>query len=235
MAVKCPKCGGEVVQATPEIAKCKKCGAAFKRKAPVAKGGVANSAPKQKKKGGGCLTAIIVVFLILIFLGVIGVMFGTDAPEKIENENSDSTEVQKKTDADDSSGDTFSIGETAELNDVQVTMTDYVESNGSEWNAPSDGNVFVLVEFEIANNSNEELAISSALSFEAYADDYALNYALNAMIDNSSQTQLDGSIAPGKKMRGWIGYEVPSDWNNLEIHFTDNVWSNNKFKFEIKK
>lgn len=89
-------------------------------------------------------------------------------------------------------------------------MTDYKESAESEWNSPSGGNVFVLIEFEIENNSSEKLAISSALSFEAYADDYALNYALNAMMDNE-QTQLDGNIASGKKMRGWIGYEVPEN------------------------
>ena len=72
-------------------------------------------------------------------------------------------------------------------------------------------------------------------SFEAYADDYALNYSLNALLDKQDSTQLDGTVASGKKMNGWIGYEVPADWKNLEIHFTDNVWSSNKFIFNISK
>ena len=36
-------------------------------------------------------------------------------------------------------------------------------------------------------------------------------------------------------MNGVIGYEVPADWKTIEIHFKDNVWSSNKFKFEITK
>lgn len=129
----------------------------------------------------------------------------------------------------------FYIGETAELNNVQVTMTNYSESYGSEFNYPADGNVFVLAEFEIVNNTNNDLAISSMLSFSAYADDYALDYSLGALMEKGNANQLDGTIASGKKMKGVIGWEVPTDWEVIEIHFTDNVWSNNKFKFEIDK
>ena len=117
---------------------------------------------------------------------------------------------------------------------MQVTLLSYKESKGSEYNKPSDGNVFLMAEFEIVNNSDSELNVSSMLSFEAYADDYALNYSISALMDNEDR-QLDGTIAAGKKMKGYIGYEVPKDWSTVEIHFTDDVWSNNKFKFEIKK
>ena len=95
-------------------------------------------------------------------------------------------------------------------------------------------NIFLLAEFEIANNTDKELGISSMLSFEAYADDYKLDYSLGAMIDKEG-SQLDGSIAAGKKMKGWIGWEVPQDYQNVEIQFTDNVWSSDKFIFVIEK
>ena len=72
-------------------------------------------------------------------------------------------------------------------------------------------------------------------SFEAYADDYALNYSVSALLEKNDQNQLDGTIAAGKKMNGVIGYEIPADWKTIEIHFKDNVWSSNKFKFEITK
>lgn len=131
-----------------------------------------------------------------------------------------------------SSEDTFGLLETAEMNDVQVRMTDYVESKGSEWNEPQEGKVYVLVEFEISNNSDSDISVSSLLSFDAYADGYATDLSLGALIDNENE-QLDGSIASGMKMRGWVGYEIPEDWKDLEIHFTENVWSGNKFKFLI--
>ena len=180
---------------------------------------------KQKKKGG-CLKVVLIViavFVVLIVIAAIG-GGGEETPSKVENTATDESQVE--TDAATEEQTTFGVGETAEMNDVQVTLLGYEESSGSEYNTPTEGNVFVLANFEIANNSDEELTISSMMSFEAYADDYALNY---------SATQLDGTIAPGKKMNGYIGYEVPADWATMEIHFVDNVWSNNKFVFEIAK
>ena len=44
-------------------------------------------------------------------------------------------------------------------------------------------------------------------SFEAYADDYELNYSVSALLEKNDQNQLDGTIAAGKKRNGVIGYE----------------------------
>ena len=204
----------------------------------------------KKKKGGKAKWIVLAVVLVIIIGAVAG--GGSDKPKKVADTGSDTTKSETKeaaSEKDDTSDqadseetetqteekDTFGIGEVAEMNDIQVTMVNYTESEGSEYNKPSDGNEFVLVEFEIANNSDSEMTVSSMVSFEAYADDYALNYSLNAAVDNPDANQLDGTIAAGKKMNGVIGYEVPKDWKNLEIHFTDNVWSSNKFKFEITR
>lgn len=196
---------------------------------------------ENQKKKGGCLKIILIVIAVIAVILIIAAVAGggQDTPVKVENTDSERNQTDDATEESEEQNDvseqqaSFGVGETAEMNDVQVTMTGYEESSGSEYNTPADGNEFVLIDFEIANNSDSELNISSMLSFEAYADDYALNYSLNAMIENEDEAQLDGTIAPGKKMSGAIGYEVPTDWSELEIHFTDNVWSNNKFVFVI--
>ena len=54
------------------------------------------------------------------------------------------------------------------------------------------------------------------------------------MIDKSDST-LDGSVAAGKKMKGWIGYEVNADWGKVQIEFSPEVWKSKKFKFLIEK
>ncbi|MEY8508416.1 DUF4352 domain-containing protein [Lachnospiraceae bacterium 42-17] len=213
----------------PTTKLCKHC------KTEIPKG--AKVCPKCRKKQSGILKWIIIAVVII---GIIGAAAGgkDDKPSKVgdvkstkeqqnNGESSDSTESQEKETV-------FRLGEIAELNGVQVTMTDFIESVGSEFNTPTEGNVFALAEFEITNNSDEELAISSMLSFEAYADDYALNYSLTALLEKDGN-QLDGTIAPGKKLKGWIGWEVAQDYQNVEIHFTDNVWSNNKFVFLYEK
>ena len=192
--------------------------------------------PNCRKKQGGIGKWIVIGIIVVIFLAV-AFGGGDDKQKKVENNTTTTQQGEndndKKADTQETK-DIFTVGETAEMNDVQVTLLKYSESKGSEYNKPSDGNVFLMAEFEIVNNSDSEMNVSSMLSFEAYADDYALNYSLGAITENNDP-QLDGTIAAGKKMKGYIGYEVPKDWSTVEIHFTDDVWSDNKFKFEIKK
>lgn len=196
---------------------------------------------EKPKKKGSCLKTILIVIAVIVVLGVIGsIAGGDDEPKKVENTNTENTQTESTStettsEPQEDEQTVFGPGETAEMNGIQVSFVGYEENVGSEYNAPTEGNVFVLANFEISNNSDSEISVSSMMSFEAYADDYALNYSLGALMSKTDGTQLDGTIAPGKKMNGWIGYEVPADWSSVEIHFTDNVWSDNKFVFEIAK
>ena len=126
---------------------------------------------------------------------------------------------------------TFKLGDCVELKDVVVTFVSVAESTGSEFNKPEEGNVYILCEFEIVNNSKEDITVSSIMSFEAYCDDYACDYSLGALMEKGNKDQLDGSVAAGKKMKGVIGYEVPTDWAELEIQYTLDMFSNDKIVF----
>lgn len=207
---------------------CKHCKSEIPKAAKVCP----NCRKKQGRFGKWIVIGIVVIILLAAVFGG-----GDDKPKKVENKTASTQQGEndnnKEADTQEEK-DIFTVGETAELNDVQVTLLKYSESKGSEFNKPTDGNVYLMAEFEIVNNSDSEMNVSSVMSFEAYADDYSLNYSFGALMDNEDR-QLDGTIAAGKKMKGYIGYEVPKDWSTVEIHFTDDVWSNNKFKFEIKK
>lgn len=124
----------------------------------------------------------------------------------------------------------FQVGEKVELNNVITTLVGVEENTGSTFNKPTEGNVFLICEFEIENNSNEELAISSLMSFDAYCDDYSTNLSLTAIV-SSDKNQLDGTVAPGKKMKGIVGYEVPNDWEKIEIVFSPDFWSRKDITF----
>ena len=187
------------------------------------------------KRQGGTLKYILIAVAVFIVMGVVVAGFGKDdGPKKVNTNNSVEDDTKNDATTEENKKDTFTVGETAEMQDIQVTLSNYEESEGSNFYKPSEGKVFVLAEFEIANNSDKDLAISSLLSFKAYADDYSLNYSVAAMIDKSDST-LDGSVAAGKKMKGWIGYEVNADWGKVEIEFSPEVWKSKKFKFLIEK
>lgn len=205
---------------------CKHCQTEIPKKAKVC--------PNCRKKQGGKLKWIIIAIVVIAIIGSVAGS-GDDEPKKVADSENNSTNVTdiKKDNVEKEEKTTFYVGETAELKGVQVTMTNFEESTGKDYIIPTDGNVFVLAEFEITNNTNGEISVSSILSFEAYADDYSLNYSVSAMTLKDSQ--LDGTIAAGKKMKGWIGWEVPEDYEKVEIHFKDNVWSSKKFVFLYEK
>ena len=203
----CKACGEQVAKTAKT---CPHCGAKMKKGHPVAIG--------------------ILVVLILI---AIAVSTGeSDTPKKVESPAKATTQM---TEAPKNEKNAFLLGETAELNDVQVTLANVTESQGSAYNKPSDGNVFVLCEFEIENHSDQEINVSSMMSFNAYCDDYTCTYSLSALLEKGNKNQLDGKIAAGKKFNGVIGYEVPSDWQELEVHFTPDFWRGKDITFIATK
>lgn len=167
------------------------------------------------------------VIIVAIILAVIGA--GNSGPKKVgQNEPDNSGNVSQPNVPDNnvssSSESKFYVGDKVELNNIIVSLDAVTENNGSTYNKPGDGNVFVICSFTIENNSSSEINISSILCFDAYCDSYACNYSLTAQME-SSDNQLDGAVAAGKKMKGSIGFEVPVDWQELEIHFTPDFWA----------
>ena len=94
---------------------------------------------------------------------------------------------------------------------------------------------FILFEFNIANNSGEELVVSSMMNFDTYCDDYSCSLSISALLEKGNKEQLDGTVAAGKRMNGVIGYEVPADWQELEIHYTPDFLADNDIIFVATK
>lgn len=206
-----------------KIVKCKTCGAEIANSAKVCP----RCGAKQKKHV--VLGVILVIFGILLISAAIGGGSDGGEPKKID----DSTPTQSQ-DKDNNSAEpektTFGVGEQVSLNDVVITMNNVTESNGSQFNKPTDGNTFILCEFTIENNSEKDLAVSSLMCFEAYVDDYSTSMSLSALLE-SDKSQLDGTVAAGKKMNGIIGYEAPADWKEIEVRFTPDFWRGKDITF----
>lgn len=210
-----------------KLEKCKVCGAEVAKSAKVCP-----HCGAKLKKGHPFLIGILVFFVLVATIGSSG---DDDEPKKVENststQNVETTPTQTEQEPEAENKNTFYVGETAELNGVSVTLASVTESSGSTYNSPTDGNVFVLCEFEIANNSDKEITVSSLMSFEAYCDDYTCTFSLSALMEKGNKNQLDGTVAAGKKFNGVVGYEVPTDWQELEIVFTPDFWSGKDITF----
>lgn len=183
------------------------------------------------------LKKLLFIFsIICLFSGIIGCSATKTDTNNISTASdiAENTEKTEKEAEETTENKTYKKGETAKNDDVIITLDDYKTSKGSEYNKPSDGKIFLLAEFEIQNKSDTDLNVSSALNFNAYSDDYALDYSLTALLEKDGN-QLDGAIAPGKKMKGWIGWEVPKDFSNVEINYKYNILNDEAFTFVINK
>jgi len=174
----------------------------------------------KNKKRHSFLLGMIAIIVLICIISSIG---NSDKPKKVDNTTTSNAETTVDNTKEEKAA--FFVGETAELQGIAVKFVDVTESAGSDFNKPTDGNVFVLCEFEITNNSEKEIAVSSMMSFEAYCDDYTCTFSLSALMEKGSKNQLDGTVAAGKKFNGVIGYEVPADWEELEVRFSPVFWS----------
>lgn len=184
---------------------------------------------------------ILSVLLFLIALGIIGGAFsGEDDPKPAADttpaaSQEDDTATSPETSKADNAPLVFGINEPAEYQDIIVTLNSLQESNGSEYNKPSEGNVFLLAEFTFENNSSTDLNISSLLSFDAYVDGYTTSIDLSATLEKGNKQQLDGTVAPGKKMNGIVGFQVPANWQEFETRVAIDVWSSQDIVFLVNK
>lgn len=215
-----------------KLKKCKACGADIAKSAKTCP----HCGAKVKKHT--VLGIILIIFGVCAIAAAMG--GGSDEPQKIGDTNTSRNESVESAGNENSQKDTtqtqslFHVGDIVELNGVTVTLLSVDESSGNQFMTPEDGNVFVTFEFDIDNQTDSDIAVSSMLSFEAYFDDYSTGISLSAMV-SSEKSQLDGNVAAGKKMTGVVGYEAPADWKTAEIRFTPDFWSGKDIIFEYSK
>lgn len=151
---------------------------------------------------------------------------------KIDKVKTNAEILQSGNASDTSAISTLKVGETGELNGVSIVLKKVKTSKGSSFNKPDSGNIFLLCEFEVANNSGSDVTVSTAMSFDAYCDDYKYSSSFSALLEVDNQ--LDGTIEPGRKLKGNVGFEIPKDWKTAEIEFTPDFWSNDKLTFIVE-
>lgn len=152
------------------------------------------------------------------------------------NTNTASTAVPASTAASSPKADeqVYGLNDSVEFKKFKVTATKIEESEGKNYFNAEDGNVFVGVNFEIENTSQETQNISSVLLFDVYADDIKCDYSVSANAAFGDGT-LDGELSPGKKLIGWYAVEVPQEWQKLEFEVKQNWLSDNKAVFVFDK
>ncbi len=188
------------------------------------------SASSKKKRKAPWLV-ILIVLLVLLGAGLLFKFFYLDKAA--------ASSPASKEDIP-SSSRIYQAGETADFNGIQITLNDYEESAGDEWNLPAEGNEFVFVHMTLTNqsSSDNDLVVSSMANFENYCDDTKLDYsasAFTALATTSDYQKLDGTLSPGETLDGYLSLEVPSNWSTIKIRYSNKVWSEETVSFQITR
>ena len=213
----------------PTVKQCKHCKSEIPYDAKVC--------PVCRKKQGapGCLIVVLVVVVLVVIAAFAG-SGESSTPQKVESTSGTSQSASQAGEAQSQPEQpVFTVGDAVELNGVKTTLLSAEEYPGKQYMMPTDGNVFLVCQFEIENDSSAEITVSSMVSFNAYCDDYSVNLSVTGEMLEDSWKTLDGTVAPGKKINGVIAYEIPQDWQKMEISYTPSYWSGHDVQFEINK
>ena len=125
---------------------------------------------------------------------------------------------------------TAKVGQSVEGPNWKISLTDAktFDELGSEYftEKPEEGKVYLICFFEVENVSDED-DYFNYFYVESYVDGYNQQFALT-MSDVDGLKILTGDVAAGKKLKGYLAWEVPSDWQELEVSYKDDLWTGEK-------
>ncbi|MBO3312873.1 DUF4352 domain-containing protein [Clostridium perfringens] len=151
---------------------------------------------------------LVVLLSAMVISGAL-VGCGSDTPKKVEGQEQQEQQVE-----------TFKVGDTIQTKDFKITVNKVETSEGGEFVKPKDGNEFIKVDITIENTSKEEQNVSSMIMFKVVDKD---GRSYNQAIVEDQNGQLDGKVAPGRKMTGEYVVEVPKGATGLQLEFDSSL------------
>ena len=127
----------------------------------------------------------------------------------------------------------FKIGDEVQIGDFTLVVNTASYPSGTQYNRPQSGKHFVVVDLTLENTGATAVTISAPMQMylkDSTGQKYALD--LSAQIASGGATP-EGELAPGEKLRGLIGYQVPQDSEGLVFVFDAAVFRHGKAFVEL--
>lgn len=229
--MKCPKCGKTMRPSKkyPGYYLCDTCRKRYpgssNKPAPTAKPSTSNksSRKKSKKRRKSKLPLIIFILVILLAAGFFVIKSGilsSDSEKRAAEPNTVS----------------YSTEETGVLDGIEIKVLSTKTSSGGKVIKPLSGNSFLLIELEVHNTTDTPISISDISNFTGLYENSAIKYSASAYkILSKKQTRLSGTVEPGETFTGFVCYEVPSEFDKIDLEFHYPTWYNQKIAFSITK
>jgi len=105
------------------------------------------------------------------------------------------------------------MGESTEVQGLIITINSSRIGEPAMFLNPSDGNIYVL-DITFDNTTDKPVTISSLLQM-SIVDNAGYSYDIALYTDTKGS--LDGEVSPGRKLRGEVAFEIPSDVESIEF------------------
>lgn len=127
----------------------------------------------------------------------------------------------------------YAIGETVNVDDLQIVINEVKEIPGTQYFEPEEGKRFILVDLTLDNLGSDDFIVSSLLFF-ALKDDTGQEYSISISgLTASEGKSPDGTIIPGDKLRGQLVYEIPIEASGLVLIFEPNLLGSSSVRFDL--
>ena len=168
------------------------------------------------------LSLILTVALLLTF-----------AAFALGSGDSDSTSVEKgsaKSSKSSSSEKTeVNVGDTLNANDIKITYDSAEKwSSSNQFIQPGEGKQFIRLHFTISNETNSDQYIGMT-DFECYADGEKCDMSIYG-----DDTLTFDKLSSGRKISGYVYYEVPVSASDIEVEYETSFWTDKKAYFIVK-
>lgn len=179
-----------------------------------------------------------IVICVVVVCGVIGGIFGEKDKSKPVSGGQSATKVtsapggEPETTAEpEKYGPGYKIeGKGWNITLLEAKQYDVLQDDsGNQFmkDEPAEGKVFLALFFEAENTSGEDDYFNH-LYFKAYADDYSVDLSIPFISSLNGYSSISADVGAGKKVKGYVTYEVSKDWKEFEITYDDGVWVSNK-------
>ena len=120
----------------------------------------------------------------------------------------------------------YSVGDTVEAKGMTIrylSCEEYVSDN--MFIQPEEGNHYIRLEFEFENTGSSDQSVS-AFSFDCFADGKACEQSY------LGDDTLSASLSAGRKVKGSVIFEVPSNAQTVEVEYLSDYWTSNRIVFK---
>jgi len=130
----------------------------------------------------------------------------SDSGTSEENSSSSSEETTEATESD---AGVAGVGDTlVDSENISITLVSVKTTKKGLLGSKPDNDYYVVAKFELVNNTEEEVTISSLLGFSLDGES-GLGYDIAIFAETDGN--LDGSIRPGRKMLGEVAFDAAKE------------------------